>query len=339
NNKIKIAYATGRVADENLEKNLELALKKIACEFGNSIEIHFWREPFKSLKGMNNVIRNKVEPNYEKFLREFYISNYDIGLAPLLDDVFYNSKTNNKYREYSGCNVSGIYSNVKLYRDCIQDGWNGVLVDNDENSWYLGLRKLILSKQLREQIASNAKNDVLENYSFLNSTKAWYNLLQGLYLEKSSSTQLSGKWNSDFIYIYKEGNITLSASSYMLLNYIGSTQTCINNLNLDLFNDFLNKCNVSCYYICNGVDDCENIESLSKKFKHMIIDTNYFQIKNIKDDSIYILHDDTKNEVCSINNIIYVPSSLSEDSRDKNSIKYFIAVFEDKCMSSKKVSY
>ncbi|MFA0156323.1 glycosyltransferase [Vibrio sp. 10N.261.46.A3] len=164
---IKIALATGRAADPSFEKPLELALEKLLEEYPKDrLELHFWREPYPLIKKFDNVKWNSATPDYEEFIRNFYRKGFDIGLAPIGCGEFFNSKTNNKYREYGGCSVAGVYSNMPLYNTSVKDGFNGVLVRNDEASWYSGIKKLIESQKLRNHIVQNAKSDINDNYNF-----------------------------------------------------------------------------------------------------------------------------------------------------------------------------
>lgn len=323
--KIKIAYATNRSSDSNLEDNLELALSKIAKEFGDRVEIHFWKEPFASLIGMKNVVRNMVEPNYERFLKKFHKNKFDIGLAPLLDDVFYNSKTNNKYREYSGCRVAGVFSNVKLYKSCINDGVNGLLVDNSSESWYMAIKRLILSRELREFISSNAKKDVLANYSFANSVQSWEEILNNIKHIKTISINDEIKCN--LIYVYKKGNVPFTPSSYKLFNYIIGLKNGFSDFKLECqsYMDYLIENKALIYYVCNGIDDNNNLLDLSKHYKDVIVDANGFEIDTSDINKTYIIHSEEDVSIVTRGNKIYIPKDLSDDSRGVNTIKYVMS--------------
>lgn len=170
---VKIAYATGRAPDPSLERAMMSALEQTARTFGDKVEITFWRKPPPSLKGHPAIRVLRPTPNYDRFVRSFYIEGFDIGLAPVADTPFYNSKTNNKYREYGGCGVAGVYSNVRLYRACVTDGQNGVLADNTPESWTQSLHRLVTAPELRASIARRAQEDVFAAYSFENAIADW----------------------------------------------------------------------------------------------------------------------------------------------------------------------
>jgi hypothetical protein len=90
---------------------------------------------------------------------------FDIGLAPLLNDTFHRSKTNNKFREYGACGIAGVYSRADVYTECIEDGKTGILVENDAESWYEGMRRLVEDDELRAAISKAAKEQVERDYS------------------------------------------------------------------------------------------------------------------------------------------------------------------------------
>jgi hypothetical protein len=172
--KIRIVYATSRMAD-NQQQIFEIALKKIAIKYHNKVEVFFWgaKPSNKELNKLHNVQYLAPIYNYEKFIKAFYKMNFDIGLAPIFEGKFYNSKTNNKYREYGGCGIAGVYSNEKLYTSCVKHECNGLIADNSKNGWYEALERLVLDKNLRENIVKNARKDIRANYSFDSFCNTW----------------------------------------------------------------------------------------------------------------------------------------------------------------------
>lgn len=172
--KLKIIYATSRMADAQQDIFTE-ALHKIALNYQDNVEIYFWGAPItdKKLKKLSNVFHLAPIYNYEKFIKKFYEMSFDIGLAPIFEGRFFNSKTNNKYREYGACKIAGIYSNEDLYSDCVVDGKNGILVENKPDDWYKAIEKLVLDSELRNNIISEANSDIQENYSFEHYSDIW----------------------------------------------------------------------------------------------------------------------------------------------------------------------
>ena len=71
----------------------------------------------------------------------------------------------------AGCAV--ICSNVGGMTNIILDGYNGLMVNPDENSFYEGICELIDNNELREEIASNGKKTVEKAFSLDRWNKKW----------------------------------------------------------------------------------------------------------------------------------------------------------------------
>ncbi|MGD9967839.1 MAG: glycosyltransferase [Hyphomonadaceae bacterium] len=170
---VEIAFASGRSPDPGVERAMHQSLARLCDTHGDKVRITFWRKPPPGLEGRKQIRRRQPLANYDAFVRQFYKSGFDIGLAPVLDDAFHNSKTNNKYREYGGCGVAGIYSDVELYRACVTHRANGMLAENTPESWYACLAQLVQEPELRRSIAAAARSDVLQNYTFENAVSTW----------------------------------------------------------------------------------------------------------------------------------------------------------------------
>jgi glycosyltransferase involved in cell wall biosynthesis len=118
----------------------------------------------EALGGLPNVAFHPWIGDYDKYL-EFKVSRrWHIGIAPLIGDGFEKYKTNNKYREYGGCMVPGVYSDVSPFRETVDDGRTGILVKNEAGAWIAALEKLVASPVLRLAIARAAFDDVEKNH-------------------------------------------------------------------------------------------------------------------------------------------------------------------------------
>ena len=219
--KIRIVYATSRVSDEQ-QKIFEDALYKIAIEFSDIVEIFFCgTKPLNyNLYNLKNVKYLSPIYNYKKFIRKFYKMNFDIGLAPIFSGKFYNSKTNNKYREYGGCEIAGIYSNEPLYRSCIINEKNGLLVNNVSEEWYDAIKRLIVDSRLREKIIKNAKKDVNENYTFENVVNSWLKHINSVMSHKKVKNDKCLFINRNYQYHF--GIITTNIKSLQNANIVAN---------------------------------------------------------------------------------------------------------------------
>lgn len=183
---VKIAYPTERIDDDELEEVLFSAVRMILQQYGAKVEFHLWRKSLpRQLIGVEGVVLNKGVRGYDKFIRSFFKAGFDIGLAPGVDSPFFHSKTNNKYREFGGCHLAGVYSNFPPYSNSVVHEHSGLLVESSTIAWYSAIERLILDSKLRAHIAHNAAEDVFRNYSFSAAVQSWRECLHRLKDSKS----------------------------------------------------------------------------------------------------------------------------------------------------------
>lgn len=176
--KIKIAYPTGRLDDPALEEMFYRAVRVILERHAGAVEFHLWRKVVPSqLVGVPGVVLNAAVSGYDKFMRSFFEMGFDIGLAPGINTPFFQSKTNNKYREFGGCGIAGIYGNFPPYSNTLKHEHNALLADSTSDAWVDAIERLIRSPELRERIARNAAEDVALNYSFESELSGWRKVL------------------------------------------------------------------------------------------------------------------------------------------------------------------
>lgn len=205
--KIKIVYATSRQENDELIKTFDEALKRIVEKYGEKIEIYVFGSIPSKLKKYNIVKQLPYIKDYNKFVQFFYEQSFDIGLAPLIDDIFHRSKTNNKFREYGACGIAGVYSNIDVYTDCIEDGTTGLIVNNTVDEWEVAVERLVCDDELRKQISTNAKEVVMDHYSFDHAINTWQNSIQQLKQAKLEQTM-------DHIYLKKRSILIVVKKEY-----------------------------------------------------------------------------------------------------------------------------
>ena len=91
------------------------------------------------------------------------IASLDINLAPIEDSLFNEAKSENKWMEAGLVKVPTIASNIGAFK-VIKNNYDGILVSNSENDWFLELEKLILFKEERDRIGNNAYNRIIKDY-------------------------------------------------------------------------------------------------------------------------------------------------------------------------------
>jgi glycosyltransferase involved in cell wall biosynthesis len=169
---LQIVYATSRVED-TLAKIFLPAVEAILERFAGQVEMNFWGYLPEQLAGRPGVRHLRPVQNYNEFMQRFSAMGFDIGLAPLLDDEFHRSKTNNKFREYGACQIAGVYSDVDTYSRYITDGETGLLVENTAEAWVDALTRLITDSELRQKIVRQALDYARQNFGQEAYLRVW----------------------------------------------------------------------------------------------------------------------------------------------------------------------
>ncbi len=132
-------------------------------KYKKEIQFEFFGPKVSFLDAVEGLYYRPVAYRYY----EMYLSrkSWDLGLAYLEDSSFDNCKYFNKYLEYSRFKIPGIYSDIPLYHRAIREGINGAIAKNTCDEWYGQIEKLIQDRNLREQLAENAYNEVVEQFS------------------------------------------------------------------------------------------------------------------------------------------------------------------------------
>ena len=102
--------------------------------------------------------------DYRSFLAFKASRRWDVGLAPLDDNEFTRAKTNNKYREYGGLGIAGIYSDVQPYRGCVTDGVDGLLVPNASAAWLNALLQMAQNRKATAAMGQQARANVWQRH-------------------------------------------------------------------------------------------------------------------------------------------------------------------------------
>jgi glycosyltransferase involved in cell wall biosynthesis len=118
-------------------------------------------------------------PRFVRWLRNTL--DWHFAVAPLADNRLNDSKSEIKYLEYAALGVPGIYSSVGAYKNVIEHGRTGLLVErNDKQLWRKYLLELATDRDKRGYIAEQAKEHVTSGYLLKNRYLAWEQALTSL---------------------------------------------------------------------------------------------------------------------------------------------------------------
>lgn len=130
----------------------------------------------KLFDGIKNKMRFEIKagtPAFDKFPELLMSQRWDIGLAPLIDDVFNRGKSHIKYLEYSLKGIPTVASDVYPYTNNAKEA---VLCKN-VNEWKQKLENLIIDKKLRRETGQKAKQHVLAECQYKDHGHEWVEAL------------------------------------------------------------------------------------------------------------------------------------------------------------------
>jgi len=104
------------------------------------------------------------------------MSNFDINLCPLQDNIFNRCKSNIKYLQGSALGIPSVCSNLPPY-DGIVNGKDGFIAD-DSASWLACLKELLDNTEARIGIGAIARAKLLEKYDVRNNYIQWVNTFE-----------------------------------------------------------------------------------------------------------------------------------------------------------------
>lgn len=107
----------------------------------------------------------------------------DIGLCPVVDNVFNRNKSAIKWMEYSAVGAATIASDMPPYSPVIENFRDGILVPDDTEAWFEAMDGLVQNEEKRRALAANAYEKLRELHSVEKHIHLWRdayeNLLKG----------------------------------------------------------------------------------------------------------------------------------------------------------------
>lgn len=149
------------------------ALNKILDYYGGFIRLEFFGYLPASFADHASVKYVGGGMEYKDFMKKLNRCNWDIGIAPLANNLFNKGKTNNKFREYGACHIPGIYSKSPVYVPWVAHGESGYLVEHNEKDWYEGIKAMIEDPPMRQRIKENAGIAVRQQFSLHTCVDNW----------------------------------------------------------------------------------------------------------------------------------------------------------------------
>ena len=180
----------GLVGNISRAADLELvvpAVQSIADRPGMNVVFEFFGYTPPALVSHPRVRSFSAIDNYKEFLQTQYSRNWLLGLAPLSETRFSAYKTNNKFREFGGCEIAAIYSDVSVYRESVEHGRTGWLVPNDPKAWEEAILAAISDPVATRMVGREAHQKVLRAYALEHVRDEWAAALQPMFQRQEFS--------------------------------------------------------------------------------------------------------------------------------------------------------
>lgn len=173
--KIHILYMGTKTHTEDLML-VKAAYQKIKAEYGEKVSLDVvGGVPDGMSIFADNLISAAIDSNlddYASFVQWIRDNNrWQFGIIPLKNTNFNEKKTYIKFLDYAALGIPAICSEIDPYSEIVRDGQNGLIIKNDVESWYRAIKKMIEDADLREKLATNAFQTLVEKHILQHTAK------------------------------------------------------------------------------------------------------------------------------------------------------------------------
>ena len=190
--KIRIGWCGGATHSEDI-MFIEDAIHRILKKHKH-VEFSFAGGAPAQLINLKNprIKCNNKWANPYKYPQRLKNEQFDIGLAPLLDNNFNRGKSNLRYLEYSALQIPTIASDTEHFKKSITDGLNGFLV-TEPDEWFEAMDMLIQDKDRREEMGLRAYDFIKKEFNIIKTSKKYATILKDIYKESKKNEPRNNK--------------------------------------------------------------------------------------------------------------------------------------------------
>ena len=170
---------------------IEEPIAEILNKYEKKVNVIYFGDVPKRFFGHPSVKVINFQPNYNQYAAQLKGLEVHAALIPLESIEFNYGKSNIKWLEYSATGIPGIYSDITPYNSCIRHEHNGLLVKNDQESWFNAMNQLIVNSEKTTHIIKNAQREILKKHSIKNSVNEYTSVINSLYGYKHKQRILS----------------------------------------------------------------------------------------------------------------------------------------------------
>ncbi len=131
--------------------------------------LDFYGDPFPEMFSLPFLHFTNRMP-YQEYMRAIVAGDYMFAITPLgasedAESAGFNACKNPfKYINYGVARIPGIYSSAVIYRDCVQHGVTGLLVENTYEAWLDAMEQYATNLALRKRVRDAAFAHVMQDY-------------------------------------------------------------------------------------------------------------------------------------------------------------------------------
>lgn len=159
---IRIGWAGGANHEDDF-KGFEQVINNVTAKYRDVkfVFVHGIPERLRKLPGVEFVPKFYEMKKYAKGIADL---DFDIGIAPLIDNSFNRGKSNLRWLEYSAMSIPTVASNVGNFKETVKDGVDGLLANNLEE-FEKHLCGLIENKAWRREMGRAAYARVYRDFN------------------------------------------------------------------------------------------------------------------------------------------------------------------------------
>jgi glycosyltransferase involved in cell wall biosynthesis len=156
------------------------ALLHINVRYPNRVKFYFLGHVPAELAAISNLACDVRFLPYEHYVSQLCTRGIDVGLAPLSENLFNACKSNIKFLEYALAGIPAIYSNVGPYRETIQHGTTGFLVEeNTVSQWYNALAFVLENPDVLDDVRTSIRRTVDRFFLLKDHYREWWDTYLG----------------------------------------------------------------------------------------------------------------------------------------------------------------
>ena len=111
----------------------------------------------------------------------FAMKDFDLGIAPLSDCPFNQSKSNIKTLQYWNLGIPCVASPLAPYNETITNGEDGFLPQgNAPEDWYASLDMLITDSAMRKEMGTKGRKKLIDRWNIKDNVKNWIRVFDRL---------------------------------------------------------------------------------------------------------------------------------------------------------------